>query len=147
MRYLLILSLFISACGTPQKSQSTTASEATKQHSAKKPGKSNCIPALINRVNDTLPQVSPARITSMTKKDGCLCLHFQYSGCQKGEPLLYRREAEAVGEHSLVLKMQEAGMCEMLIRDSACFDLSAWHLSEDGTEELRAYSSEQVVIW
>lgn len=59
-------------------------------------------------------------------KDGCICILYQYSGCQEAESYL-TWDGHWPSEFDPVINMQlgvkGAGMCEMLLEGSACFSV------------------------
>ncbi len=75
-----------------------------------------------------LSSLARTHILSINFKDDQqqLQVNFGYSGCQNGELLLLAPADTTTKDLILTLRVAEAGLCEMLLEENACFDLTKW---------------------
>lgn len=74
------------------------------------------------------PLHSSTFIDSSSLEEHKLRLWVHYSGCQEGTLILHSSRPRAGKKsmpHQISLKMAQAGMCEMLLREQLCLDLSS----------------------
>jgi hypothetical protein len=114
----------------PIKNESNVSNieEGEKSQAQMKKKAEDCLP--IENYSSTLEgesyqdgYVAGARVTNQT-----LIVNVEYSGCQKGKSTLALINPD-VGKKALTvqmdLKVKGAGLCEMLIKEEVCFDLSS----------------------
>ncbi len=136
---LLTLLLAFSQCGGgPQSAASapkdndalTSTARAQVSLSSDEPSYAPSKPCLNIPEKAERPPASASAtfIDTSFLRDSLLTIAFHYSGCQKGSYQLFRQSPSAQGKRSfplsLLLTVQEAGLCDMLLRDTTCIDLS-----------------------
>lgn len=71
-------------------------------------------------------ELKPAYIVDYELREACICVVYQYSGCQQAKSFLSwngRWPSEFKPEIALHLTVRNPGMCDMLLTDSACFSI------------------------
>ncbi len=126
MKYLLsILSLIIMAsCGNTKDTMANV--DGTEEVKASTQEEMYCADIIeIEEVPDTVNMASTT-ILSYKESEGCVCIKYQYSGCKKGNALLMfdgNFQEDTRPDVKMKLGVFDAGLCEMLITDSACFSM------------------------
>lgn len=135
--YFLPLLISLSACGggpkpAPEKTtvSSDTALAASRARESLSSDESTRPCLRIPEAGQAPPASASATfIDTSYLHDSLLTIAFHYSGCQKGSYQLYRQSPAAQGKRSfplaLLLTVQDAGMCEMLLQDTLCLDLAS----------------------
>lgn len=123
---LLALSLIATQCGSKKNTSATENTPALTP--------SHCINVQVMTENEMSTEWSPARIlSSQILSSQCIALHFQYSGCQPGEPLwIWNGDLTANEPIEPQLMVAEAGFCEMLIEARDTFSLAQWEKQAPG---------------
>ncbi len=130
MKYLLIFLMGLTlSCG----SSSETVAEVDTPEDVEHPDQAEMYCADIIELSD-LPDslvMAEATVLSLKKVKGCVCIKYQYSGCRKGQTLLaYDGEFQESNrpEVDMMLGVANAGLCEQLLTDSACFSMKKMQL-------------------
>ena len=146
-KYALHLSIILMAVACSSTQKSSAAEPKTEVQVVKKQeGDSSCL-ALQKKPNDfNTMDFSATHIAKASIEDDELIISFEYSGCEKGKPVLVLLESmpgKKALHVDLQLKSKGAGLCEMILEDQACFDLQTlnvpakeWTLTINGTHEL-----------
>jgi hypothetical protein len=123
--YLLSFSiLFLASC----KSSSTNSTEVVTMQSPEKEGFEDTYCKELSEVKtfEDSTLYSSAMILSYTLEEGCVCIKYQYSGCNESESVLtwngnYLQNTRP--EIMMNLWVKSPGYCDMLLTDSICFSL------------------------
>lgn len=132
MKLLQILTacLVLGSCGTSAPSgENSETDTATKSDTAdaladREPFYCDDIAELTD-LEDT-STFSKTNILSFEQIRGCVCIKYQYSGCREGERILaWNGEWNESNRPEVLMRMlvRDAGLCEQLFTDSACFSL------------------------
>ncbi|MDZ7845753.1 MAG: hypothetical protein U5L96_02670 [Owenweeksia sp.] len=128
MKYLyLLMLLLLIACKSGQKTSDSEGSQATD--TSQTAAAMDLAPLYCEEIIAIKEPLNP-EIISSTKilhyelKQNCICLKYQYSGCREGAAILFwngKWPSETQPKLMLHLRVLEAGLCEQLLTDSACF--------------------------
>lgn len=127
----LFISLALSACGakkSPETAGKTAQEIAETKHYQ---GEKICEALVRSAADKDLSGHSFAQIEGFVQEGPCVKISYYYSGCQKGKSqLFWPQQAEGAQgkraiETKLILSVEGAGFCEMLIREERWFDLSS----------------------
>lgn len=127
-----LLALFFTAC----KSSGPAPVKNTETSTEKPMESQNLEPLYCNEIakDEELldsSRFSATNILSFKVKEGCACIKYEYSGCTEGETLLvWNGEWNESNRPEVMMKLLvlEAGNCDQLLTDSACFSMKPMQL-------------------
>lgn len=132
MKNFLLLGtlLLLAACGGSSKNVATVDTPDDTKTPA--PQNEMYCADIIERKDlpDTL-ELPLATIVNFEKKRGCVCVTYRYSGCREGETLMtYNSEFQESNRPEVMLQIGvlNAGLCEEIQVDSACFSMKKMQL-------------------
>ena len=133
--FLLIISIFLSACGSKKNSDPKTESAIVFTENDEENPIQIISPCLAAEENPRFEyETNTASITEFKQEGSCIILSYNYSGCKPGRAHLAVTEKIA-GKKSLHLKLEllleNAGECDMLISDSKHFSLQNIAANQD----------------
>lgn len=125
MKYLnMLLTFLLLSCGNSKETVSTAdGSENVKVSTEDEMYCADIIE--INELQDET-ELASTYILSYKEVDGCVCINYQYSGCEKGDALLtYDADFQEDFRPTVKMKLgvQNAGYCDQLLTDSTCFSM------------------------
>ncbi len=125
MKYLSIVSfLLLLSCGNSKETvRSAEASENAKTSTEEEMYCEDIIE--ISELPQT-PEMASTYILSYKEVNGCVCIKYQYSGCKKGNTLLAfdgNFQQDSRPKVKMKLGVANAGYCDQLLTDSACFSM------------------------
>ncbi len=122
--FLLFSSLMVLACTSSQNAGSVNSANGNPGSRISEPF--HCDDLIkADEFEDTARYI-PATITSYRLVENCVCLKYQYSGCREGRRVMvWQNTGQEANrpEVLLKLKVEDPGLCEMLLTDSACFSM------------------------
>lgn len=130
MKYLyLLFSFALIACG----GSNTTVSNVDTPQDVKNATEAGMYCADIIEMSELPDSLKMAQATIINYKEveGCVCITYQYSGCTEGKTLLtYDSEFQESNrpEVNMVLGVADAGLCDQMLTDSACFSMKKMQL-------------------
>ena len=124
----ILVILLITSCGSSPKPQGQSQSNTEDQINRGAQLESQYCSEISNRKNLEIDQeiLKPTQILDYRLQDACICLVYQYSGCEESGSVL-SWDGHWPSEFEPIIKLQlqviEPGMCDMLLTDSACFSI------------------------
>lgn len=152
MKYLaLILISFTAACKSGPSTANAPEQETQQpaNTASDKPNPSQTLSpfyceelAEVEDLEDT-SVFKPTTILSYEQVKNCVCIKYQYSGCHEGHRLLVWNGSWNESnrpEVNMELLVRDAGLCDQLLTDSACFSMKRMKLV--GNEVLVFFNEE-----
>lgn len=125
MKYLsIVFTLLLLSCGNSKETVSAANGSEDVRTSSEE--EMYCADIIETAELPGTPEMASTYILSYKEVDGCVCIKYQYSGCKKGNAILTYDEAYEKDYRPKVkmkLGVLNAGYCDQLLTDSACFSM------------------------
>ncbi len=130
MRYTLLLALFIGIISCDSSQPITQGNEDLPTEPEMLEESPICIDITnLRNIKDT-NELAKTNILDFEINEGCVCVTYEYSGCNPGEPMIVW-DGTATRSMRPTVRMnvyvKEAGMCDQLLKTTTCFNMLEMH--------------------
>ena len=127
MRYTLFLAILFGVISCDSSQSLTQGNETLPSESEKLAESPICLDITkLRNVEDT-NLLTKTNIVEFELNEGCICITYEYSGCNTGEPMIVWDGTATKHRRPTVhmnVYVKENGMCDQLLKATTCFSMT-----------------------
>lgn len=126
MRYLLFIALSFSLFACNSNKPATTNNAPTTKNTEQLAESPLCLDITKLRNIEDTNALTQTNILDFKLNEGCICITYEYSGCNAGEPLIVWDGVATKSmrpQVNMYVHVREAGMCDQMHAATTCFNM------------------------